>query len=56
MNRCPDRYDPANHLTQCFLDPGHDGNHRWYGDPMKPPVEWPAVVSLVDRIIGRIGL
>ncbi len=58
MNRCPALHDPANHLTQCFRDINHDGKHLRYGDPTAPPVEWtaPIVVSLVDRIIGRIGL
>lgn len=56
MIRCPALHDPANHHTQCFRDANHDGNHLRYGDPTKPPIEWPAVVSIVDRIIGRIGL
>lgn len=58
MNRCPALHDPANHHTQCFRDANHDGNHLRYGDPTAPPIEWsaPVVVSLADRIIGRIGL
>lgn len=58
MNRCPALHDPANHNTQCFRDVNHDGNHLRFGDPTAPPIEWtaPVVVSLVDRIIGRIGL
>ncbi len=58
MNRCPVLHDPANHHTQCFRDANHDGPHLRYGDPTAPPVEWtaPIVVSLVDRIMGRIGL
>lgn len=58
MNRCPALYDRANEYTRCFRDANHDGQHLRYGDPAKPPIEWtaPVVISLVDRIIGRIGL
>ena len=58
MNRCPVLHDPTDHHTQCFRDINHDGNHLRFGDPTAPPIEWSAlvVVSLADRIIGRIGL
>lgn len=58
MNRCPALHETGNQHTRCFRDPNHDGHHLRYGDPARPPIEWaaPVVVSLVDRIIGRIRL
>ena len=58
MIRCPALHDRTNEHTRCYRDPNHDGAHLRYGDPTKPPIEWfaPVVISLVDRIIGRIGL
>lgn len=38
MIRCPALHDPANHHTQCFLDPDHDGPHRRYAEPEKPAI------------------
>ena len=56
MIRCPALHDPANHHTQCFLDPDHDGPHRRYAEPEKPAIEWdqPIVITLTDWIKERI--
>lgn len=58
MIRCPALHDPANHHTQCFLDPDHDGLHRRYVEPEKPAIEWdrPRIVTLTEWIRERISL
>mgnify|MGYP001187279397 FL=1 len=58
MIRCPALHDPANHHTQCFLDPDHDGPHRRYAEPEKPAIEWdrPRVITLTEWIRERISL
>ena len=58
MIRCPALHDPANHHTQCFLDPDHDGPHRRYVEPERPAIEWtqPRVLTLTEWIRERISL
>ena len=58
MIRCPALHDPANHHTQCFLDPGHCSAHRRYAEPERPAIEWarPRVITLTEWIRERISL
>ncbi len=53
INRCPKCWERGDDKTRCFLDVGHRGEHKWFGDPGKPPVLWPNV-SAWQRVTRRV--
>lgn len=53
INRCPSCHEHGNDATRCFLDLNHTGDHRWFGDPGKPPMAWPNL-TIWQRVTRRV--
>lgn len=64
MNRCSAHQERTSTQTQCWLNTGHEGNHRRYGDPQNDAIEWPNtdtinltdIPATIQRIKERLGL